>query len=65
MIAKSLLKILIGLIILIVPLYLIFPGMPLETWGNAVLELIKGGITFVVLLIGIILILLGLTDIKN
>ncbi|MEA3414235.1 MAG: hypothetical protein U9Q99_01790 [Nanoarchaeota archaeon] len=62
---KALLKILIGLITLLVPLYLIFPGMPLETWGNAVWELIKGGITLIILFIGIVLIILGLTEIKN
>lgn len=58
-------KILLGLIVLIVPLYLIVPGMPLENWGVATWELIKGGITLTVLLTGIVLIVLGISELKN
>ena len=58
-------KILLGLILLVVPLYLIFPASPLHTWGIAALELIKGFVTIFILLIGIILITLGIIDLKN
>ncbi|NCN51533.1 hypothetical protein GW931_00810 [archaeon] len=59
------LKIVLGLILLVVPLALIMPGMPLSEWGVATLELIKGGITIVVILIGIILIVMGIDELKN
>jgi len=59
------LKILLGLILVVVPLYLILPTSPLETWGLATLELIKGGATLIVLFAGIILIILGIVELKN
>ena len=62
---KKILKILVGLILLVVPIYFIFPGMPLENWGTAALNLIQGGITILVLLCGLILIILGINEIKN
>jgi hypothetical protein len=62
---KQLLKIVLGLILVLVPLALIFPGMALESWGTAALELIKGGITILVFLVGIILIILGITELGN
>jgi len=59
------LKILIGLILVIVPLALVAPGMPLSNWGRAAWELIKGGITILVILIGILLIVLGISELKD
>jgi len=58
-------KILLGLILLVVPLYLIMPGMPLSDWGAATWELIKGGITILVIIIGIVLIIMGIDELKN
>lgn len=54
-----------GLILIVVALYLVLPGMALESWGRAALELIKGGITILVLLAGIVLVILGISEIKN
>lgn len=62
---KNILKILLGLILLVIPIYLIFPGMPLETWGIAAVDLIKGGITILVLLSGLTLIILGINELKE
>ncbi|MCA9487343.1 MAG: hypothetical protein KC516_00065 [Nanoarchaeota archaeon] len=59
------LKILLGLILVIVPLYLIFPGNALASWGIAALSLIKGGITILVILIGIVLIVMGIDELKK
>lgn len=59
------LKILIGLILIVIPLYLIFPTSPLESWGIAALNLIKGGVTILVLILGIILVTLGIIDLKR
>ena len=65
MVAKKLLKILTGLALLLVPLYLIFPGMPLESWGNAAVNLIQGGITLIVLFAGLVLIILGINELRD
>ena len=62
---NKIIKILIGLALVVVPLYLIFPGSCMHSWGIAALDLIKGGITILVLLIGIILIVLGISDLKK
>ena len=59
------LKILIGLVLVVVPLYLVVPGMPLASWGAAAWQVIKGGITIGVILIGIILIILGIDELKD
>lgn len=59
------LKILIGLILVVVPLYFVMPGMALANWGRAAWELIKGGITILVILIGIILIAMGIDELRD
>jgi len=59
------LKIIFGLIILVAIILLVFPNMPLESWGKAALTLIKGGITLLVALVGLVLIILGILDLKN
>jgi len=59
------LKILIGLILVVVPLYLVMPGMTLASWGRAAWELIKGGVTILVILIGITLIVMGIDELRN
>jgi len=59
------LKILLGLILIVIPLYLILPTSPLETWGIAALELIKGGVTIFVLIAGIVFVVLGISDLKD
>ena len=59
------LKIIIGLIILTGTVLLVFPNMPLASWGKAAWILIKGGITLLAILIGVILIILGISDLKN
>lgn len=59
------LKIIIGLILVIIPLYLIFPGNALASWGIATWELIKGGLVIIVIITGILLIVLGISDLKD
>ncbi len=59
------LKIILGTILLAGVITLVLPSMPLESWGEATLNLIKGGVTLVVLLIAIILIILGITELKE
>lgn len=62
---NKILKIIFGLILVVIPIYLIFPGMALESWGAAALTLIKGGITILVLLIGIVLVILGIDELRK
>jgi hypothetical protein len=62
---KKLLKILAGLIVSAGTFLLTYSEMPMESWGNAAIELIKGGATIVFFLIGLILIGIGFNDLKN
>jgi hypothetical protein len=62
---NKIIKILIGLVLVVAPLYLIFPGSCMHSWGIAALDLIKGGITILVLLVGLILIILGIDGLKK
>ncbi len=58
------LEILFGLILVVVPLALILPGMPLAVWGIAALTVLKGAIVWILLLVGLLLIILGINDLK-
>jgi hypothetical protein len=51
-----------GLILLIATICLVFLG---NSWGQATLNLLKGGIVWIMLLAGIILIVLGINDLKE
>jgi hypothetical protein len=62
---KKILKILIGAILLAGPFYFILPGMSMESWGRAAVDLIKGGVTILIPLIGLALIALGFSELKN
>ena len=55
-------SILFGLILLAVGVYGAF-GLP--SWGEAALSFLKGGIVWLVLLIGLMLVILGISDLKN
>jgi type IV secretory pathway VirB2 component (pilin) len=58
-------ELILGLILLVGTIALIFPGMPLESWGSAALTVLKGGLAWVVAIIGLILIILGISEIKG
>tara|TARA_Y100000310_G_C20599390_1_gene772216 strand:+ start:1053 stop:1244 length:192 start_codon:yes stop_codon:yes gene_type:complete len=58
-------EILLGLIFLVVPIAIILPGMPLASWGIATLEFIKGGVVVFVILIGLLFLMLGISDLKG
>lgn len=57
------LELLIGLIFLVVPIYLW--GINAMGLGTAALEFLKGGLVWLVLAIGALFILLGISDIKG
>ncbi len=62
---KKILKILLGFVFLALPFYFILPGMVLQNWGIAALDLIKGSVTILVPLIGLALLILGFSELKN
>ena len=59
------LELILGLVLLLGTIALVFPGMPLESWGTSALTVLKGGLVWVVTLIGLILIILGISEIKD
>ena len=59
------LEILLGLILVVVPVALVLPGMPLSSWGVAAWEFFKGGLVWFVVLIGLLFLMLGISDLKE
>ena len=57
------LEILIGLILLVGGIYVW--GINFLGAGTAALEVLKGGVLWMILLIGIVLLLVGINDLKN
>lgn len=55
-------SILFGLILLAAGIYGAF-GLP--SWGKAALAFLQGGIVWLVLLIGLLLIILGISDLRD
>lgn len=62
---NKILKVLLGFVLAFGPLYLILPGMPLHSFGEAVMTLIKGGLTLGIIFVGLILLIIGFSEIKN
>jgi len=58
-------EILLGLILIVVPVAIILPGMPLASWGVAALEFIKGGVVVFIILIGLLFLMLGISDLRE
>ncbi len=59
-------EILVGLVLLILPIYAWANGLPVG-WelGNAALVVLKGGIMWGLILIGILFLILGISDLKD
>jgi len=58
-------ELILGLILLVGTIALVFPGMPLQSWGTAAWVVLKGALVWIVALIGLILIILGISEIKG
>jgi len=56
-------EILLGLILIVIAVYAWMTN--LWTFGTAALEFLKGGIVWLVILLGILLLLLGISDLKG
>ncbi len=59
------LEILIGLILIIVPILLVTSVPVFYNWGLAALEFLKGGVVIVLVLIGALFVILGISDLKG
>ncbi len=58
-------ELLLGVILLVGVIALVLPGMPLDSWGFAAWTVLKGGLTWIIALLGLILIILGISEIKG
>ena len=58
---KNLFKIVLGVVLIFLVLWLSYK----TSWWTAALSLIKGGIVVLVVLIGLVLLLVGFSDLKN
>ena len=56
-------ELLIGLVLVIVAVY--FAGMNLWGFGSAALTVLKGGIVWGVVMIGLLFVMLGISDLKE
>ena len=56
-------ELILGIILIIAPLYVTLSNW--GAWGQATLEFIKGGIVVGVILLGLLFIILGISDIKD
>ena len=61
---KNLFKIILGILLIFVALWLSITYNQYG-WWTATLNLIKGGIVILVVLIGLVLLLVGFSDLKN
>jgi len=62
---KGLFKVIIGILLIIITLWVATVNLFGWNWGEATLDLIKGGIIITVILIGLIFLVLGFTDFKE
>ena len=58
---NNLIKVVIGLILVIVAIWF---SITFGDWGKALIDIIQGGIILVVIFIGLILMMLGFSDLK-
>ncbi|MGB9708075.1 MAG: hypothetical protein ACPLXC_01975 [Candidatus Pacearchaeota archaeon] len=59
------LEILIGLILVVVPIILVTSVPLFFNWGHAALEFLKGGVVIALVFIGILFLIIGISDLKD
>jgi len=62
MVVDKLLKIVFGLLLIIIPIYV---GIVFQGWGQAVKDFLQGGVLILVFLIGLVFLLLGLSELRE
>jgi len=59
------LEILVGLIFVAGAIYVAWGVPQMLTWGTAAIEFLKGGIVWAIILVGLLFLMLGISDLKN
>jgi len=59
------LSILLGLIFVIAPILIVTMWAPFLSWGDAAVEVIKGGIVIFIVMIGLLFLLLGISELRG
>jgi len=58
-------EILLGLILIVVPIIIVTAVSTFYNWGIAAVEFIKGGVVVGLVLVGIMLLVIGISDLKG
>lgn len=58
-------ELLVGIILIVVPIVVVTSVNTFLNWGQAALEFIKGGIVVCLIVVGLILLILGISDLKG
>ena len=61
-VAKNLFKVVFGIVLIFLAIWF---SVAYAAWGEAALTLIKGGVVLLVVLIGLVLLLVGFSDMRN
>lgn len=59
---NSVIKIILGILLILIPL---FVAISFTTWGRAVVELLKGLVIILVIFAGIILLIIGISELPS
>ncbi|MBL7147874.1 MAG: hypothetical protein ISS82_03550 [Nanoarchaeota archaeon] len=62
---KGSFKIIVGILLVIIALWVAIVNLFGWNWGQATLDLIKGGIILAIIFVGLIFLILGFTDFKE
>lgn len=58
-------EILIGLILIIAPILIVLNAPVFYNWGVAAVEFLKGGIIVGIVIVGLIFLILGISDLRS
>lgn len=58
-------ELLLGIILIVVPIVLVTSVATFLSWGQAAIEFIKGGIVVLLIIIGVVLLILGINDLRG
>lgn len=58
-------EILLGIVLIVIPILIVTLVPTFYNWGFAALEFLKGGIVVFIVFVGIIFLILGISDLKG
>ncbi|MEM1535649.1 MAG: hypothetical protein QXL88_02135 [Candidatus Pacearchaeota archaeon] len=59
---NAIVKIILGIILIVIPLIL---AITFASWGKAVIELLKGAVIILVIAAGIVLLIIGISELSS